>query len=262
MCFLGGWFRLAARYMHNWFYVFIDWLALPSLALLAVVLIYRNQQKQFPFFFLYVIAAEFVGLTRLAASGAPALIYRYVYWISDIVVVLFALLAAYELFVKRLFPGFYKVRFFRYLFPTVAILLNIVVVLIAIYGNHKRLLLLTARSTEFLRAAILVFFVALMAVMGRQWEKREFGIAAGFGLDVSTSLAALAIWSHAPSKSAVLSRLSVIAYDLACLIWLYSFWNAPKAQATIPPDRVSDEALHEARKWEGSLKDFMSQGKR
>lgn len=248
--------------MHNWFYVFIDWLALPSLALLAGVLIYRNQQRQFPLFFLYVMATELVGLTRLAASGAPARVYSYVYWISDIVVVLFALLAAYELFVKRLFPGFYKVRFFRYLFPTVAVLVTIVVVLIAIYGNHKRLLLLTARTAEFLRAAILVFFVALMAVMGRQWEKREFGIAAGFGLDVSISLAALAIWSYAPGKSAVLSRLSVIAYDLACLIWLYSFWNAPKAQPSGASPTLSTEALHAAKKWEDSLKDFMSQSKR
>ena len=248
--------------MHVWFYVFIDWLALPSLALLAGVLIYRSQQRQFPLFFLYVVATELVGLTRLAASGAPALIYSYVYWISDIAVVLFALLAAYELFVKRLFPNFYKVRFFRSLFPTVAILVTFVVVLIAVYGNHKRLLLLTARTAEFLRAAILVFFVALMAVMGRQWEKREFGIAAGFGLDVSTSLALIAIWSHTPSKNAVLSRLSVIAYDIACLIWLYSFWDAPKVQPPTLSPPLSTQALQEAKKWEGSLKDFMSQGKR
>ena len=247
--------------MHGWAYFVIDWFALPSLALLACVLIYRKQQRQFPFFFLYVVATELVGLTRLAASGAPSLVYRYVYWISDIVVVLFSLLAAYELFVRRLFPGFYKVRFFRYLFPTIAVLVNIVVVLVAIYGNHKRLLLLTARVGEFVRAAILVFFVSLMAVMGRQWEKREFGIAAGFGLDVSTSLAALAIWSHAPTKNAVLTRLSVIAYDIACIIWLYCFWNAPKSQPAVPTVPLSPGTLHEAKKWEESLKDYISPGK-
>src|SRR5262249_9121675 len=152
-----------------------------------------------------------------SAAGAPSLVYRYVYWISDIVVVLFSVLAAYELFVKRLFPGFYKVRFFRYLFPAIAILVNIGMVLLAIFGDHKRLLLLTARAGELLRAAILIFFVLLMVVMGRRWEKREFGIAAGFGLDVSTALIEVAVWSHAPSKNAVLSRLSVIAYDIACI---------------------------------------------
>ncbi len=247
--------------MHQWVYFVIDWFALPSLALLACVLLYRNQQRQFPLFCLYVVGAEIVGLTRLAASGAPSLVYRYVYWISDIVVVLFSLLAAYELFVSRLFPGFYKVRFFRYLFPMAAILVNIVVVLIAIYGNHKRLLLLAARAGELLRAAILIFFVSLMVVMGRRWEKREFGVAAGFGLDVSTALAEVAIWSHTPSKNALLSRLSVIAYDIACIIWLYCFWNAPKAQTATASPALSADALQEARKWEDSLKDFMSQGK-
>jgi hypothetical protein len=248
--------------MHAWAYFVIDWFALPSLALLACVLIYRKQQKQFPFFFLYVVGTELVGLTRLAASGSPVLVYRYVYWISDIVVVLFSLLAAYELFVRRLFSGFYKVRFFRYLFPIIAVLVNIVVVFVAIYGNHKRLLLLTARVGEFVRAAILVFFVSLMALMGRQWEKREFGIAAGFGLDVSTSLAALAIWSHGPTKNAVLGRLSVIAYDIACIIWLYCFWTEPAQTGTPPAPELTTEALHKAKKWEESLKDYISPGKR
>jgi len=247
--------------MHEWFYFVIDWFALPSLALLACVLLYRNQQRQFPLFSLYVVAAELVGLTRLAASGAPSLVYRYVYWISDIVVVLFSLLAAYELFVKRLFPGFYKVRFFRSLFPAIAILVNIGMVLLAIFANHKRLLLLTARAGEFLSAAILVFFVSLMALMGRRWEKREFGIAAGFGLDVSTSLAALAIWST-PTRDALLSRLPVIAYDIACIIWIYCFWNAPKSEPAVPTAPLSPAALHEAKKWEESLKDYMSSGKR
>ena len=248
--------------MHEWFYFVIDWFALPSLALLAGVLVYRNQQRQFPLFFLYVVGTEVVGLTRLAASGAPALVYRKIYWVSDIVVVLFSLLAAYELFVRRLFPGFYKVRFFRYLFPSIAIMVNIVLVLLAIFANHKRLLLLTARAGEFLRAAILIFFVSLMALMGRRWEKREFGLAAGFGLDVSTSLAALAIWSHAPSKNAVISRIPVIAYDIACIIWIYCFWNAPKSEPAVPTAPLSPAALDEARKWEESLKDYMSSGKR
>ena len=247
--------------MHEWVYFVIDWFALPSLALLACVLIYRKQQRQFPFFFLYVVAMEVVGLARLVASGAPTLIYRYAYWISDIVLVLFSLLAAYELFLRRLFSGFFKVRFFRYLFPSIAILVNIVVVLLAIYGNHKRLLLLTARAGEFLLAAVLVFFVSLMALMGRQWEKREFGIAAGLGIDVSTSLAALAIWSHSPSKNALLNRIPVIAYDIACIIWLYCFWNAPKSEPAVPTAPFSPGTLHEAKKWEESLKDYISPGK-
>jgi hypothetical protein len=257
--------------MHDLVNVVIDWLALPSLVLLACILFYRKLHREFPLFLSYVIATVFVGVARLAASRAPAIVYSYVYWISDIVVVLFALLATYELFIRRLFPNFYKVRFFRYLFPLAAILINLVVVCAALYGNHKRILLLTARVGEFLRAAILFFFVALMTILGRRWEKKEFGIAFGFGLDVSISLASIAIvsqtlgsianWWHAANRSQIVNRVPTLAYDLACLIWLYCFWTAPKS-ASIPSAPLSTQALHEAKKWEDSLKDFMSQGKR
>jgi hypothetical protein len=250
--------------------VVIDWLALPSLVLLACILFYRKLHREFPLFLSYVIATVLVGVTRLAASSAPTIVYSYVYWISDIVVVLFAFLATYELFIRRLFPSFYKVRFFRYLFPSAAILINLVVVCAAIYGNHSRILLLTARIGEFLRAAILFFFVALMTVLGRRWEKKEFGIAFGFGLDVSLSLASIAIvsqtlgsvanWSHVQNASQIVSRLAVIAYDIACIVWLYCFWTAKETPRTSTP--VSLETLHEAKKWKESLKDFITPGKR
>jgi hypothetical protein len=112
-----------------------------------------------------------------------------------------------------------------------------------------------------MQAAILVFFVALMIAMGRQWSKQEFAIAFGFGLDVSTSSILLGILSHRASHNEILSRIAVVAYDIACLIWLYCFWTAPKSTA-IPPAPLSTEALLEAKKWEDSLKNFVSQGKR
>jgi hypothetical protein len=174
----------------------------------------------------------------------------------------FAFLATYELFFKRLFSGFNKTRFYRFLFPAAAILVTSVVAGGSLIGGHLSALALTTRIFVFLQAATLVFFVALMILMGRRWSKQEFAIAFGFGLDVSTSSILLGILSHSASRNELLNRIAVIAYDIACLIWLYCFWFAPKAQATVPPVPLSAEALQEARKWEDSLKDFMSQGKR
>ncbi|HLK07446.1 MAG TPA: hypothetical protein VKV30_05890 [Candidatus Angelobacter sp.] len=246
--------------MQNWANILIDWFALPSLALLACILLYRKLHREYPLFFCYLVVTEAVGLIRYAASSASSSVYSYVYWVSDLILVSFACLASYELFVGRLFPRFYKVRFFRILFPLAAILVNVVIVIAAIYGNHKRMLLLSARIVEFLRAAVIFFFVALMTVMGRKWEKKEFGIAFGFGLEVSVSLASVALWTHETRRSPFVSRIPVIAYDIACIVWLYCFLTASKAQ-TLPP-ALSTETLQAARKWEDSLKDFMSQGKR
>jgi hypothetical protein len=246
----------------NWFQFSLDWVGLPSLALLAVILIYRRWYREFPFFCLYVIGAEFVGIARLFFLNAPTRIYSRVYWISDTALAAFAFLATYELFFKRLFPGFYKTRFYRFLFPAAAILVTTIVAGGSLIGGHLSALGMTTRVFVFLQAAILVFFIALMIVMGRRWSKQEFAIAFGFGLDVSTSSILIGILSHTASRNEILNRLAVIAYDIACLVWLYCFWTAPKAQGSISPPTLSTEALHEAKKWEDSLKDFMSQGKR
>jgi len=248
--------------MQYWANILIDWFALPSLAVLACILLYRKFYREFPLFFSYVVLTEMVGLTRYAASKGSPSVYSKVYWISNLVVVLFAFLASYELFVKRLFPRFYKIRFFRILFTLAAILVNVVVVIAAIYGNHKRWLLLSARIEEFLRAAVIFFFVALMTVMGRRWEMKEFGIAFGFGLDVAISLASVALWAQASNRSPLVSRIPVIAYDIACIIWIYCFWNAPMSEPAVPAAPLSPEALHEAKKWEESLKHYISPGKR
>ena len=248
--------------MPNWANILVDWFAVPSLALLACILLYRKWYREFPLFFSYVIVTEFVGLTRYITSKGSPIVYSYVYWISNLVVVLFAFLASYELFVGRLFPRFYKIRFFRILFTLAAILVNVLLVIAAIYGNHKRWLLLSARIGEFLRAAVVFFFVALMTVMGRKWEMKEFGIAFGFGLDVAMSLASVTFWTQASKRNPLIGRIPVIAYDIACIIWIYCFWSAPKSEPAVPTAPLSPEALLEAKKWEESLKDYISSGKR
>jgi hypothetical protein len=236
----------------------LNWLGLPALALLAIVLIYRRWYRVFPFFLVYVIATEMVGLIRLAVSGSPQ-IYAKVYWISDTLIAASAFLAVYELFFKRLFPTFYRIRFYRLLFPAAAILATMVAVLNALFGGHFSPLGTIIHIYEFLRATVLLFFVMLMLVMGRRWNKQEFGIAAGFGLDVSTSLILLGTWAHTSRRSEVIAGWSVVAYDLACLIWLYCFWSADKGSY---PSQLPPDALQEAKKWEGSLKDFIASGKR
>jgi hypothetical protein len=246
---------------HGWTWDLLGWVALPVVAVLLGVFLVRRWVSEYPLFFSYLIATEVVGIVRLAWFAAPIHTYYYVYWISDIIYTCFSLVATYELFVKRLFPGFYKVRLYRYIFLLAALLTTLSATAVALISGHLKVLQATIYVYSFVRALILVFFVALMLIMGRQWKKQEFGIAFGFGLDVSTSLASLGIWSHTPSATVLISRISEVAYDIACIIWLYCFWAAPKAQAATASPAFSAEALGEAKKWEDSLKDFMSQGK-
>jgi hypothetical protein len=246
----------------GWLSFLVNWLGLPTLALLGFVLVYRRWHRVFPLFTLYVIAAELLGIIRLASLSAPSRLYAKIYWISDALSAAIALLATYELFFKRLFPSYHQIRFYRMLFPAVAILITVGAVADALLGGHFSILAKTIHVYILVRAAGLFFFVALMLIMGRRWNKQEFGIAFGFALDVSASLILLGTWAHNSSRSAIIAGWSVVAYDIACVIWLYCFWTAPKAQTPISSPALTTEALHEAKKWEDSLKDFMSQGKR
>jgi hypothetical protein len=243
----------------NWIKWLGDWMALPLLALLAGIILYRKYQREFPLFLAYVIATITIGFARLLASQSTVKAYYYVYWISDIVVAVFAFLATYELFIKRLFPAFYKVNFFRYLFPIVAAALTLLGASTALYSGRLAVLLTTVRIYEFLRATVLVFFVVLMIFMGRRWTRQEFGIAFGFGLDVSAAFALLAIVARSGDQRGMVNRIPTFAYDIACLVWLYCFWATPKTSLPTP---LAPEALNEAKKWEGSLKDFITPSKR
>lgn len=239
--------------------LFIDWMGLPSLLLLAGIFIYRKWFRAFPLFFIYVLGAELVGIVRLLFRSAPIKVYAHIYWVSDTALAAFAFLATYELFFKRVFPGFQKTRFYRYLFPIAAILITSLVAAMALIAGTTRMLPVTTRVYELLRAVTLFFFAALTLAMGRRWDKQEFGIALGFALDVSTSLALIGIWYQTTSPNEILVRLSVIAYDIACIIWICCFWPAPKVQ---PTAGLAPEALSKAKEWEGSLKRFIDPGKK
>lgn len=263
MCFPGGWFRLAARMnFQSWLSLLVNWFGLPALALLAFVLVYRRWHRVFPLFTVYVIVAELLGIARLISSGAPSGVYAKIYWISEAVSAALALVATYELFLKRLFPSYRRIRIYRTLFPAAAILITVCAAVDALLGGHFSILAKTIHLYIFVRAAGLFFFVALMLIMGRRWNKQELGIAFGFGLDVSASLILLGTWAHSSSRSAIIAGWSVVAYDIACVVWLVCFWSGPVVQSSSSTAALSRQTVHEARKWEDSLKDFISQGKR
>jgi len=246
----------------GWLWEIAGWAALPLVACVAFACVYRRQVAQFPLFFSYLVVTEAVGILRLAATGASARLYHDIYWISDIVYSLFALTATYELFVKRLFVGFHKVRIYRYLFVAAALLVTALVIAIAVSSGHARVLAVTIQIYNFVRAAMLVFFILLILVMGREWSRLEFGVALGFGLDVSTSLMALGLWSRTPGNTLLMQRLSVLSYDAACIIWLYCFLTAPRLVAAPTVESLPTETLREARKWAELAKDLLTPTKR
>jgi hypothetical protein len=243
------------------FWEIVNWLSLPILAALAFVLLWRGFYREFPFFFWFVLITDIATVVRYLAQNGRGQTYFYAYWITDLVITVFNFLAVYELFIGRLFPRFFKVRFYRYLFPAATAMILFLGWLTALESPHKQTaLLIEARVLDFVLLAMLAFFVTLMMVMGRQWTKHDFGIAFGFGINSAAFLLASAAWVRSHYRPSAIDHLPLIAYDLTCLIWLYCFWSVSKNQ--LPPPQLPPDALNEAKKWEGSLKGFITPGKR
>ncbi|HLJ26347.1 MAG TPA: hypothetical protein VKY85_06540 [Candidatus Angelobacter sp.] len=240
------------------FWQFVGWFSLPVLAILAGALAWRKAYREFPFFFYYIIAAEAVGLGRLFVYYyLSRSAYAYTYWVSDALITLFALLTTYELFLRRLFPRFHKTRFYRGLFPLAAVLLSILTAPIALQTNQLHRLLVTLHVLDFLRVAILLFFVGLMLAMGRHWSRSEFAIALGLAVQAAVLLTTFAIWTKNPDIHGLVDQLPTIAYDVACLIWLVTFLR-PEQATPVLTAAVSPEILDQARKWEETLKESVT----
>src|SRR5262249_40302566 len=73
---------------------------------LAAVLVRRKAHREFPFFFLYVSSSILIGLIRACVSGNYRL-YFEVYWTTEALYVVLALLALHEVF-RKVFASFYK----------------------------------------------------------------------------------------------------------------------------------------------------------
>jgi hypothetical protein len=243
----------------SYWHLIFAWMAVPSLTFLVLIFLVRRLYRDFPFFFLFVVASAFIGAMRFIvfALGPSPLWYFYLYWCTDFALMVTCLLAIYELFVKRLFPNFLKVGFYRFLFPFAALIIAVLTFFTALQSpNPSASLLIAARTFYFLRTAAIVFFVALMLFMGRRWTRYEFGIALGIGIQASASLiteAMRTLWHYFTP----FDRVSVVVYDIGCLVWIVAFWRAADSGDGASVAGVNPQALKEARKWEGTLKDWL-----
>lgn len=243
----------------NWLWVTLGWFSQPVLGVLGGVLVWRRLHREFPFFFSYLLAAFFCGALRLAAYRfGSALVYFYVYWYSDFVGVMAALLAIYEVFLRRLFPAFHKVRLYRILFPGAALIIALLAFLTAAQSSdHNAAFHATSHSFDFIRSAVIGFFAALTLLMGRRFAGLDFWIAAGFGIQAAVALANAALRTRLPQATVILDSMEIITYDLACLIWLIAFWKPGQRAEFLPDDRVTPEVLDQARSWETLLKNWL-----
>jgi len=229
------------------------WFCTPALAVLVGLLFGRRLVRQFPFFLIYVVVAclrDLVGLWAYYRSPAN---YFSIYWISYLVSAFCIFLATFELFIKRLFPSFYKVLFYRYLFAVAGFAAIALGIYAALGGGNLAIVPNIISTLNFLRVVVLIFLVALMLFMGRHWNRYEFGIALGLGVDAAAFVVTYAIFLKSGPLHGIVRELPVLAGDTACLICLITFLRGEKPNYA-PTQPITPEVLEEAKKWQETLK--------
>ncbi|HEV3316865.1 MAG TPA: hypothetical protein VG488_07860 [Candidatus Angelobacter sp.] len=231
------------------------------LTTLAVVLVWRKLYQRFPWFFCYIVINSLIGVVRfIALPRLTDKAYSDLYWRLSIVASTFAIAAVYEVFLRRLFVGFYNVRFFRYLFPFAGVIISLATIFIALTPDNSSFIFATAdRTLVFVRVALLGFFVVLMLLMGRDWTRYEMGIAFGFGVLTAASFFVSAMWFRAHYLG--MSYVPLFAWDISCVIWLIAFGGGKgEEKAGLTSESLNPETIHQVRTWEAVLKNWLHPG--
>ena len=223
-------------------------LAAPVILLaLIIVLIVRRLYRQFPLFFVYLVYAVVATSLRLSTKTQPTS-YFVVYWTTDIIYGILALLVIREVFLPSLTGLPHQYRFIRWLMPIAIVSIVAFALWSAVYRPIGRgpLSALAGGAYSFEVSIrwleLIVFIIAAILVRTRYISLliAEFGILAGFGFAALLTLAAdLSRVKFGSRFEEVFRYLPTSAYIAAAGAWLIAFlYKEPK-----PRFRLTDEHL-------------------
>jgi hypothetical protein len=241
----------------NWLLQLLGWLALPLLAALAGVLLWRKAYREFPLFFGYVLTAILATVVRWMAYRVSYKSYYFAYWTSDLLLFALGLAVTYDLFARRIFAGYHRVRFYRIAVP-IAILIVIALTVAAVeMPNRTTIFLIASRVLSLLEVALVVFFGGLMLFLDRKWTDYEIGIASGFALSHCVQLMVALVRMKFQYEVTIVDQFPAWAYDVACILWIVYCRKVPE-QRGVSAVPLQKEWLEEARRLEQHLRDWLS----
>jgi len=207
---------------------------------LAVLLGRRGAVGYFRFFFAYIVFAIIAGLLKFFALQAAYTVFYYTFLSTEPIYALLGYLAIAEVF-YHIFRNFYRIWWFRFLFPTFGLLALGVSVFIAVVRPPVQATPFLATVFVFeiivrcLQLGVFFLIFGLAKLYGLYWRQYSFGIAAGFGIAAFGLLLTFVLRSIFGTKHAFMFQLiSQVTYLLALLVWLVSFLKP------LPPDPLQE----------------------
>ncbi|HVP41917.1 MAG TPA: hypothetical protein VMS96_00710 [Terriglobales bacterium] len=243
----------SSRVLTGLYYVL--WLAAPLLQLgVAVVLRRRKLDKEFPFFFKYLIFQTATNLLLFVLSFNYRA-YFYAYWSFQTVTTALEFAIIYEIFGQLFRPYPYLRDFARVLLRWIGSLLLLVAVLFAVSASPQETPVVVAvlwaeRSIRLVQCGLLFFLLWFCSYLGITRRHYLFGVALGFGTLASADLVTIAtrmVTGYIGDTAFNLILMS--AADWAVAIWLFYFLSRAPAsllrQATVVSGQKWDYGVAE-----------------
>lgn len=229
---MDGWYKLAIHGMPLTDLILT--LAPPTILLvLAVIFFRRKLHRDFLFFFIYVLYSVGAGVMLVAVAGRPTL-YFWLYWITEALNAILALLVLREIFHRIFALPFAMYRWVRFLVPSTVVIILTIAIREMVYRPLGRGIVGRLVSAIYwfdvgvhaLEGTILLLIVGLTLIFPVKWRSRQYelGILAGFGISAAVSMIAdLLRLLRGNSYETFFRYGPPIAYVLATLIWLHVF---------------------------------------
>ncbi|HET9181356.1 MAG TPA: hypothetical protein VFP59_04415 [Candidatus Angelobacter sp.] len=229
-----------------------------------MILAVQRYYRSFPAFAVYIgfsIASTIAGL----AARNNATEYSRMYWVSETFYVLLAFLVLLEVF-KSVFSNFYRLRWFRLLFPCVGLLMICIAIIRVLAKPPTQVnrayvvIIFLELAVRFLQIGIFFLFFALVRFFHMHWRRHEFGIVLGFAISAAGNLAAFLLRSEFGTKMNHFVRMTPpIAYTVAVVVWLLTFLIPPPDNRLLSQasELTPEEMLAEVRQYRSSVKKIL-----
>ncbi len=233
-------------------------------AVLCLLLVVRRYYRDFPIFFAFVTLSVVATISLLSVNN-NARYYSIIYWTNDALGVGLAFFALNEA-LRSVFRNFLGMRWFRWLFPGIGIVMLAIAILRILIVPRPAFSLFTTTiigleiAVGFLQFGIFSLFIVLVRLFHLRWGQHAAGIVFGFGVDAAGSLVAFLLRSEFGTKFDPVVRIApAIAYIIGVAIWLATFLKAepvrPEAAwaATLTPEQMITELKKHTKTVKGIL---------
>jgi hypothetical protein len=209
-------------------------------AAVGTVLWRRKLHKQFPVFFVYLVA-QIVMFAASFPFHRHQILFFWMYWIGAALNAVLGFKVIHEIFLDVFRPYHTLKDLGTVIFKWAGAVLLLASVVVAFSTSSERDPLVQAvtsldRSVRLVQVGLILFLLLFARFLGVSRRQMSFGISLGFGLFAGIELLLLALDSGAFLPKWIFDPANMASYNLSILIWLgYSLVCSESRQSAVNP---------------------------